>query len=49
MEQEVFNQLLANSPIVVVLLYYARKIGDLSERIATLEGFLYENHRKHKK
>lgn len=40
MEQEVFNQLLANSPFFVIFLYYAKKIGELSERVAKLEGLL---------
>ena len=38
MEQEVFNQLIANSPVAVVLLYLLRQISVISERVARIEG-----------
>lgn len=38
MTQELFNQLLANSPIVGVLIWYARKLTDMNERLSRLEG-----------
>jgi len=41
MTQELFNQLLANSPIVGVLIWYARKMSDINERLARLEGAMY--------
>lgn len=43
MTQELFNQLLANSPIVGVLIWYARKLTDINERLARLEGVIYAN------
>ncbi len=50
MTQELFNQLLANSPIVGVLIWYARKMCDIDERLARLEGAIYYAHtRKNKK
>lgn len=41
MEQEVFNQLLANSPAVLILLYIVKQLSNLSERLARLEGAVY--------
>jgi hypothetical protein len=38
MEQEVFNQLIANSPAALVLLYMLRQISTISERVARIEG-----------
>ncbi len=49
MTQELFNQLLANSPIVAVLVYYGQKIIQLTERLSMLEGYIYEHFRKGKK
>lgn len=43
MSQEVFNQLLANSPLVAILLYIAKTIKDLCERVARLEGAFDEH------
>ena len=40
MSQELFNQLLANSPIVGVLIWYARKLTDMNERLSRLEGVI---------
>lgn len=40
MEQEVFNQLIANSPAALVLLYLIRQISGVSERVARIEGEL---------
>lgn len=40
MTQELFNQLLANSPIVGVLIWYARKLTDMNERLSRLEGVI---------
>lgn len=44
MSQELFNQLLANSPIVGVLLWYARKLTDIAERLAKMEGIIYARY-----
>lgn len=49
MEQELFNQLLANSPFFVIFMYYARKIGELGERIAQIEGIINEQHQRYHK
>lgn len=49
MEQELFNQLLANSPAVVILLYIVKQMSNLSERVAKIEGTIYENYRRIKK
>lgn len=38
MEQELFNQLLANSPLAVILLYMLKQITLLTERVAKIEG-----------
>lgn len=40
MEQEVFNQLIANSPAALVLLYLLKQISGISERVARIEGEL---------
>ena len=40
MEQEVFNQLIANSPAALVLLYLLRQLSGISERVARIEGEL---------
>ena len=40
MEQEVFNQLIANSPACLVLLYLLKQITGISERVARIEGEL---------
>ena len=40
MSQELFNQLLANSPVVGVLVWYARKLTDMNERLSRLEGVI---------
>ena len=45
MTQELFNQLLANSPIVGVLIWYARKLTDMNERLSRLEGAIYADIR----
>ena len=40
MEQEVFNQLIANSPAALVLLYMLKQISTISERVSRIEGKL---------
>lgn len=40
MDQEVFNQLIANSPAALVLLYLLRQLSGISERVARIEGEL---------
>lgn len=49
MTQELFNQLLANSPIVGVLIYYGQKIVQITERLSKVEGIIYEHFGKNEK
>lgn len=49
MTQDVFNMLLVNSPFFCIFIYYAKKIGDICERLAKLEGKVEEFHRNFQK
>ena len=40
MTQELFNQLLANSPLCGVLIWSARKLTDINERLSRMEGVI---------
>lgn len=40
MEQETFNQLIANSPAALVLLYLLKQMSNIAERVARIEGTL---------
>ena len=49
MSQDLFNMLLVNSPFFCIFIYYAKKIGDIAERLSKLEGKVEQFHENFKK